>query len=170
VQGRELSTNLLYAASLDEKAPVYQPLLDVPSGITYLPFQEAEDGQQWKISRVIFLNDETMPVMGVRGIYVDKGACIAKHPEGLGHIQQQSLSHGTRSNLGPKKLIEVVTDSLGGEFGMSPLDGDAGEEEVAIASVIQPVLHWGWLLGEKLAADVRLIGVDGGWQENTFDF
>ncbi|RPB27659.1 hypothetical protein L211DRAFT_563571 [Terfezia boudieri ATCC MYA-4762] len=150
---------LLYTTSLNHPNPIYQPILNVHPGTT--PLAGAEDISGWKTTRVIFpLANEisNRDNVGILGFYVDPYTHVLPDSAdaGLGG-NEKSMTITCPSS---RKLIEVITDSITGEFGMSPGAGGEVEASEKLAAV-QPLYHWGWRVGEGLGADRRILGVDG---------
>ncbi|KAI5809779.1 hypothetical protein DFH27DRAFT_536285 [Peziza echinospora] len=162
------STTILYTYSAGNETPVYHPMVDVGPGILYLPPDESLPPNQLKRSRIIFPlgdDDENRPALGLHGAYLEKhpptSATGPPHNKFPKEAKQDSLHGGYAQLNRSRPLIEVITDSLWGEFGMGPMVGAAGRELGNFHSSARFVLHWGWLLSAKYGADMRLIGVDG---------
>ena len=156
-------TALLYTTSLNHPNPIYQPITNVNPGTT--PLQAVTgtgDISGWKTTRVIFPLANGISNQGNIGF-------LGFHVDPYTHVLPISTDAGLGDNEGSmtitcpssRKLIEVITDSITGEFGMNPDAGgeiEASSEKLAAA---QPLFHWGWRVGEGFGADRRILGVDG---------
>ena len=155
-------TALLYTTSLNHPNPIYQPIPIVHPGATPLQVVTGtEDISGWKTTRVIFplANGISNGNIGFLGFHVDPYTHVlpVSADAGLGDNDKSVTITCPIS----RKLIEVITDSITGEFGMSP---DAGREIGAFSekpTAVQPLFHWGWRVGEEFDTDHRILGVDG---------
>ena len=143
-------------------------MIDIGPGILYLPPDKSLQPNQLKRSRIIFPlgdGDENCPALGLQGVYLEKhppaSATGSPHNKLPKEANPDSLHEGHVQMNWSRPLIEVVTDSLWGEFGMNPMVETVKRELGNFHSSARFVLHWGWLLSEKYGADIRLIGVDG---------
>ncbi|KAF8432609.1 hypothetical protein BGX38DRAFT_1331640 [Terfezia claveryi] len=151
---------LLYTTSLNHPNPIYQPILNVHPGTT--PLAGTEDISGWKTTRVIFpLANEisNRHNIGILGFYVDPYTHVlpVSADAGLGG-NENSITITCPSS---RKLIEVITDSITGEFGMGPGAGGEVEASSEKLAAVHPLFHWGWRVGEALGTDRRILGVDG---------
>jgi len=155
-------TALLYTTSLNHPNPIYQPIPNAHAGTTPLQVAGTEDISGWKTTRVIFplANGITnQGNIGFLGFHVDPYTHVlpVSTDVGLGD-NEKSMTITCPSS---QKLIEVITDSITGEFGMNPdAGGEIGASLEKLATV-QPLFHWGWRAGEGFGADRRILGVDG---------
>lgn len=154
---------LLYATSLNHPNPIYQPIPNAYPGTTPLQAVTGAEGTSgWKTTRVIFPlanGISNQGNIGFLGFHIDPYTHVlpVSADAGLGD-NEKSMTSACPSS---RKLIEVITDSTTGEFGLSPDAGGEIEASSKKLAAVQSLFHWGWRLGEGFGADRRILGVDG---------
>lgn len=139
---------VLVAWSLDTEHPVYQPLTNIAHGYiirgTDFPEGLQTTTVEFKTTRIIFPYLNPGENVVITGFGFDKETRILRIPS-------------------ERKTVEIITDSFGGEFAMNG-NIDAGRQDIYgtdLTNAKRAILDWAWLLGEKTAADRRIIAVDG---------